>query len=250
MTSMDISTMVSATAASASESMVAHDPSSATPQAGARRVVQRPGAEVYDAILWRLQHSLPPDCRSGMVVGMLGCARSMGVSTVVANVAVRAADHGLGRVLLVDANFSQPRLAKLMRQRRREGLADLLAGTADLDDVVTETSVPDLHLLPAGNRAHRKSVGLDPTQSQNLVQMLRERFDTIFFDLSVVKEMNRAVVLAQAMDGCVFVARSDSVRVEEARRTLERLRLDQVSLVGTVMTRQRSYLPRWLDRCV
>src|SRR5450755_1964631 len=78
--------------------------------ASAATICQRPGAEYFDALLWRLFDRREDVDGVGYLLGVTGCARQSGVTTVTANLAIRAADHGLGPVLLVDANDHHPQL--------------------------------------------------------------------------------------------------------------------------------------------
>src|SRR5450755_2708786 len=78
-------------------------------------VCERPGAEYFDALLWRLFDRREDAHGLGYLMGVTGCARHSGVSTVAANLAIRAADHGLGPVLLVDANDQHPQLNRMFK---------------------------------------------------------------------------------------------------------------------------------------
>src|ERR1700675_4707976 len=90
----------------------------------AATVYQRPGAEYFDALLWRLFDRREDADGVGYLLGITGCARQSGVTTVTANLAIRAADHGLGPVLLVDANDHHPQLHRVFGAKAGFGVAD------------------------------------------------------------------------------------------------------------------------------
>ncbi len=78
----------------------------------------RPGAEHYDTLLWRIAPRLETAGGMGLLLGLTSSDRQAGVSTVAANLAIRAADHKLGPVLLADCNFRHPTLHTLLRKER------------------------------------------------------------------------------------------------------------------------------------
>ena len=114
-------------------------------------VCQRPGAEYFDGLLWRLFDRREDADGAGYLLGVTGCARQSGVSTVAANLAIRAADHGLGPVLLIDANDQHPQLQRLFGAKSGAGLADVLAGQALLATAVASDSCAGPAIAVAGN---------------------------------------------------------------------------------------------------
>src|SRR3989304_4178616 len=55
-----------------------------------RPVLARPGADRYDALLWRLCACREDADNVGFLLGLTGCSRRSGVSTLAANLAIRA----------------------------------------------------------------------------------------------------------------------------------------------------------------
>ncbi len=142
----------------------------------AATVYQRAGAEHFDALLWRLFDQCRGDDGVGYVLGVTGCARQTGVSTVASNLAIRAADHGLGPVLLVDANLRHPQLHRLIGAKPALGLADVLAGQTSLADAAQATLVPGLQVLLHGTEGLLGRVRVDTVRVDGLMAELRESY--------------------------------------------------------------------------
>src|SRR5262245_48104838 len=112
--------------------------------------MRRPGAEPYDGLLWRLQARQAAEADRAMTLGLIGCERRVGVTTVAANLAIRASELMLGPVLLVEAAAGGSRLSRLWRLAPGPGLAQLLSGEAAYADCIQPGPGPGLSVLHAG----------------------------------------------------------------------------------------------------
>src|SRR4051812_16308885 len=89
------------------------------------------------------------DAVRGSVVAVTSSLSAEGKSTVAANLAVTLAETG-ARVLLVDADLRRPAVADVLGLEGGVGLTTVLAGQADVDDVVQEWGSAGLRVLPSG----------------------------------------------------------------------------------------------------
>src|SRR5262249_58420440 len=80
-----------------------------------------------------------------------------------------------------------------------------------------------------------------------LFAQLREQFDFVIVDLPPVNVYGDALIVGPRLDAAIIVIEADATRVpdvERARRTLERT---GVRFVGSVLNRQRRYIPAFLE---
>lgn len=226
-------------------------PIPATPRIAPRELgtaTKRAGAEPYDALLWRLQARQTPETARTTTLGLIGCERRVGVTTVAANLALRASELMLGPVLLVEAAMGGSRLTKLWRLSPGPGLAQLLSGEASYADCVQAGPAPDLSVLPSGPLA-RGEVGLvEPGAVEALLAEACTDHRLVIFDLPAAEQLQQMLLLARQLDQALLVVRSEATREREAQRVADRLIEDGVPLSGAVLNRQRSYVPRWLKR--
>ena len=208
----------------------------------------RAGAECYDALLWRVWSHRPDNSDTGYLLGLTGCTPQSGVSTLASNLAIRAADHGLGPVLLVDANHYSPELHMLVRAKVDRGLASVLAGHASLDSCVWPSAVAGLSVLPFGATSATDGLRFDPDRLEALLPQLREQYALVICDLPAVGRLGSALVLAGALDATLLVVRSARVTTEVAQQATRMLATDNIRLIGAVVTEHRSQVPNWLDR--
>ncbi len=217
-----------------------------------RPVPRRRGADAYDTLLWRLHPRLEEvatrEGGGGFLVGVTSCDRKAGTSTVAANLAIRAADHQMRPVLLIDGSSSQPSVARQFRLRDAMGFADALAGNCTLQEAVHETPVDGLEVMPVGTAGLMDRVGLDHQQVDAMLSGLRESHEMIVFDLPQAGELRHMLLVARRLDAAVLALRSEATQKATVERTAEQLRADGVNLVGTVVSRKRQYVPNWIRR--
>jgi Mrp family chromosome partitioning ATPase len=209
-------------------------------------VCARPGSEYFDALLWRLFERREDPTGAGYLLGVTGCARQSGVSTVAANVAIRAADHGLGPVLLIDANEHHPHLHRLFSAKSRVGLAEVMSGQTSLAEAAQSTRVHGLQLVPLGSAGLMKRVRIDSARIEALVAELRETYSLVLVDLPGACQMSHCPGLAHALDGALLVIRSERIGRGVANECQRRLAHDGIHILGAVITDQHTYLPSWL----
>jgi Mrp family chromosome partitioning ATPase len=211
-------------------------------------VVCRPRAAHYDALMAQVCPQRDEADAAGYLVGLLGCGPCAGVSTITANLAIRAADHGLSPVLVVDANPQRPIQHRLFGTSARRGFADVVAGKTALAAAVERTMVDGLELLPFGERVVSGKLPSDPAICAGIIYELRERYLRVFVDLPDVRDIGPVLWLASALDAAIVVVRADRVRRDAAQLALDRLNHGSVPVIGAVVNDERRYLPNWLER--
>lgn len=206
--------------------------------------------DIYDSIVWRLKPQWQSSAEPGTFLGVVGVTEGVGTSTVAANLASRLVEHAEGPVLLVDANLYRPRAHRLLRGKKNPGLAEVLAGHAELSDAVHSTRTPGLDLMPSGRAGLLHRVSFPGESVQALRHELLERYTAIVLDLPAATNLGPAVLLAQQLDGALLVVQADRSRAADVERAAKRLQTDEISVIGTLLNRQHDYVPSWLRRWV
>jgi len=157
-----------------------------------------------------------------------------GKSTFTANLAVSLAQTGK-RVLLVDADFRRPRVAKIFGTESTLGLSGVIQGTADLTDAVIPSGVENLSLLVCGPRPVNPSELLGSQQFRELVEVLREAYDFVLIDTPPVLAVTDPCVVAPRVDGVVLLIRITKDVRPHARRSVESLQELGANILGVVV---------------
>jgi Mrp family chromosome partitioning ATPase len=211
--------------------------------AGAHELLPVELRELYHALVSRLAATTPPIRTLGLTSSLGG----EGVSTVATQFACAAATSGLGRVLLVDANFARPSASDRFALDSWPGLAEFLVEDAPARDLIQPSGVTDLSVLSAG-RVREGVPRLQEALAAAPLEALQEGFDLIVFDLPATREGPFAARIAPRLGGVLLVVEAESTPSDSVQREAELLALAKARLLGVVFNRRPRYVPAWLHR--
>ena len=160
-----------------------------------------------------------------------------GKTTTAVNIALALAIGG-ARVLLIDADMRRPSLHKAMRLPNDRGLADLLAGTAKMREVVQRCGDPNLLVISAGHTPSNPSELLGSDRMRAFLhQLTTGPFDWIIIDTPPVLAVTDAVVLAPLVHGVSFVIGAEMTRWRLAERAIETLQAGHPRAIAAILNR-------------
>jgi len=140
------------------------------------------------------------------------------------------------RVLLIDSDLRRPSVHLRFRIANKVGLTSVLTGKAVLEEaIVPVSSLPSLHILPAGPIAPMPAELLGSLQMQRLVEGLRSSYDFILIDTPPVLTVTDAAVLVSVSDGVVLVLRYGQATRNVVARASEILLRSGAHLLGVVL---------------
>jgi capsular exopolysaccharide synthesis family protein len=162
-----------------------------------------------------------------------------GKTTVACNLSIAMAEIGR-KVLLIEGDLRRPRLHKVFGASNSWGLSDLLWTNTSLDtmpitDVVRETEVSGLWLLPGGSCGVTPSNLFYSPQMLRLLKRLRAEFDMILIDAPPMIHLADARVLGRLADGVILVVRAGQTTTESALFARQRFAEDGTRVLGTVL---------------
>jgi receptor protein-tyrosine kinase len=181
-------------------------------------------------------------------VVMLAAARH-GDGTTTTAVLLAASQAAKDRCLLLELNFRWPGVADSLGLNGAPGLGALLEdpANAELDAAILPTPVHNLFALPIGSKTAKRALP-DVTALRTILERLRPRFDYIVIDAAPLLLYPDTALLAPLADAVLLVVAADSTPVQQcvtARREIERAK---AYVAGTVVTRQRQFVPEPLAR--
>ena len=150
-----------------------------------------------------------------------------GKTTTSANLAFTMGQDLHHTVVLVEADLRRPTLAALCGLATDRGLADVLIGAAELDDVLVHLPGQNLYVLPAGQVTAGSTELLGSSLMTRLLDGLRARFDRIVIDSPPVT-LADTHVLARLADGVLVVVRAGVTSRPALEHTLEGIERDRV----------------------
>lgn len=197
---------------------------------------RRRGSQHYDAILWRLQTLDVAPASPALVVGFLPHQAAPETTAVAVNVAVRAADHGCGPVVLVDLDPDMAPLEAALRPDAGPGLADVFLGDCPVDRAVRATSIDGLSLVNLGRKELLDRAPFDQHRVDDALAELAESHPVVVLSLPDASRMRHATLFAKRADALLLVLRTGASRRGDVLKLLEGLRAGGVQVVGSVLT--------------
>lgn len=130
-----------------------------------------------------------------------------GKTTNAINLAIVMAQAG-ERMLLLDADLRQPRIAKIFNIKAEHGLSEVLAGKEDLDTIIHKTGIQNLDVISCGSIPPNPSELLSLKKVDELIEELGTKYDRIIIDSPPVLAVTDAVVLSGKVDGTIVVVKA------------------------------------------
>lgn len=158
-----------------------------------------------------------------------------GKSTTTANTAVALAQSGK-KVILMDCDLRKPVQHKIFTKRNK-GVTNVLVEEISPLDLLQETEVNNLLLLPSGPIPPNPSELLGTAMMQQTIDCLKDHCDYLIIDAPPVVAVTDASVLASKVDGIILVVNSGTNRPEMVQKAKELLLKAQGHILGVVLNR-------------
>jgi capsular exopolysaccharide synthesis family protein len=137
---------------------------------------------------------------------------SEGKTTVSTNMAIAVSEISQ-RVLLIDADMRRPRIHRIFDMKNDKGLSELLREkralkTSDVLGAVRESWIPGLHVMTSGPWAANASTLLYSARLPEIIDIVRNNFDTVIIDSPPMLHIADARLLAKHADAVLLVLRA------------------------------------------
>lgn len=168
------------------------------------------------------------------VITVSSSVASEGKSLTAANLALVFAEAG-HKVLLIEGDLRQPRVADYLGLERSVGLTNVLAGQLDLDDVLQTWGSTGLTLLASGSIPPNPSELLGSNAMADLMITLRKQFDMVVIDCPPLLPVTDAAVLSAVADGMLLIVRYGKTTRAQFAAAVAAVSAADARLVGTVV---------------
>ncbi len=191
-----------------------------------------PISEQYRTIRTNIQYSsIDQELRVLMVTSS---GPGEGKSTSAANLAVVFAQLGK-KVLLVDADLRKPTAHRTFGVNNLFGFTSVITKQATLGKTVLETEEKDLYLLTSGPVPPNPAELLSSKLMEQFIEEAKEVFDYVIFDTPPLLAVADPQIIANKVDGAIFVISSGRTEIDQAKKAKELLENAQSKLLGVVL---------------
>ncbi|MBT0929386.1 tyrosine-protein kinase [Streptococcus lutetiensis] len=181
--------------------------------------------EYYNSIRTNIQFS----GRDLKVITLTSAQPGEGKSTTSVNLAISFARAGF-RTLLIDADTRNSVMSGTFKSNERyQGLTSFLSGNAELSDVICDTSIDNLMIIPAGQVPPNPTSLIQNDNFKAMVETVRGLYDYVIIDTPPLGLVIDAAILAHHSDASLLIVKAGA----DKRRTVTKLK-EQLEQSGSV----------------
>ena len=132
------------------------------------------------------------------------CAPGEGKSTTVCNLAISIAKSGK-KVVVVDCDLRKPNIHKIFLKSNYKGLTNVLIKDSIVNEVIIDTCIPNLYVIPSGPMPPNSSELLSSKRIKDILIELAEQFDVVLIDTPPVLYISDAQIMSALAQGTIIV---------------------------------------------
>lgn len=157
-----------------------------------------------------------------------------GKSITMLNLAISFAEAGK-RVLLIDADLRRPAMARLLLEEAAPGLSNVLAGITTKEEAVRKEVYPNMDILFSGDIPPNPSELLSSERMREMIEDFSKDYDYILVDTPPVNAVSDTCIVANVLDGVLYLVRQNKTEKEAVIRGTNQLKLVGANIIGFVM---------------
>lgn len=195
-----------------------------------------PPAEAYRTLRSNIHFAQVDHPARTFLVTSAGAGEGKTMTT--ANLAAVFAQAGQ-EVLLVDTDLRRPSLHRIFNASSERGLTNVLVGETTLDDVIVETDVPGLRLVPTGPLPPNPAELLESEQMDRIIARCRDIADVVFFDSPPAIVLTDAVIMSSKVERTILVAEAGHVTRDAFNEMCRLITNARGTILGVVLNKLR-----------
>jgi capsular exopolysaccharide synthesis family protein len=160
-----------------------------------------------------------------------------GKSFCSSNYAVSLAQKG-SRTLLIDSDLRLPTIGKIFFDgEAHAGVSDCIAGQCTLSEAIQTTSIENLFVMTAGNRAPNPAELLSGSGFPKMLRELTAQFDYIVIDSAPVNAVSDTLLLVKYVQTTCIVVHAGKTPVKAVLRAKAKLAEAGATPAGFILNR-------------
>ena len=139
------------------------------------------------------------------------------------------------RTVLVGFDLRRPKIYTDFGITNDQGVSTWLIGRDSLDDIIKATNHENLSVIPAGPIPPNPSELTSSAKTDELFNLLKERFDYIIIDSSPIGSVSDTFHLATLADTCIIIVRQNKTLKDLLERTVNDLKISDIKSTSLVI---------------
>jgi capsular exopolysaccharide synthesis family protein len=139
------------------------------------------------------------------------------------------------KTILVGFDLRRPKIFKDFDLNNEKGISTWLIGKDNLEDIIKETSFENLSVISAGPVPPNPSELTSLEKTEELLKLLKERYDYILIDSSPIGIVSDTIHLASLVDSCLLVVRPKNTIKDMLKKAIEEIKINDFKGVSLVI---------------
>ena len=171
------------------------------------------------------QKDLMADRRASRLIMVTSARPGEGKTFTALNLALAFASERSVKALLVDVDTQHSTMPAILGIERNKGIVDVLAGDLELPEVLVQTNIPNLMILPAGRGGPHVPELLSSPEMGGLLDEMTQRLPDhyLIIDTPPCMASSDAAALAPLVGQIVFVVEANNTQQGEIEAALSTL---------------------------
>jgi polysaccharide biosynthesis transport protein len=208
-----------------------------------------PVAEAYRTLRTNIQFQRME--RGGKVLVVTSPTLQEGKTTTIVNLALTMAQSGQ-KTLLIGANMRRPSIYRFFGIAREPGLSDILVGNAqwrdcvrgvadilmgrfEMEDIMASPGLDNLHIIEAGPIPGNPSELLSTAAMRDFLQAVSAEYDIVLIDTPPILPVTDSAIVAGQVDGVLMVYQAGKVGRLVLKRAKAHLESARAKVWGIVL---------------
>lgn len=197
------------------------------------RIVDSSIKEYYNALRTNVQF-LGKDIK---VIAITSTSENEGKSMVSINLAISLAELGL-KTVLIDADTRKSVMAGRFKFKNKiNGLTNYLSGSSPIEDIIYETDVNNLNIIPAGQVPPNPTGLLQNRNFNIMIDVFKEYYDYIIIDTPPIGAVVDAAIISRKCDGFAIVVESNKIKKKVLEKSKEQLEKAGSKFLGVILNK-------------
>ena len=197
--------------------------------------------EYYNSIRTNIQFS----GRDLKVITLTSAQPGEGKSTTSVNLAISFARAGF-RTLLIDADTRNSVMSGTFKSNERyQGLTSFLSGNAELSDIICDTSIDNLMIIPAGQVPPNPTTLIQNDNFKAMIETVRGLYDYVIIDTPPLGLVIDAAILAHHSDASLLVTKAGEDRRRTVTKVKEQLEQSGSVFLGIILNKYDIHLDKY-----
>ena len=152
-----------------------------------------------------------------------------GSTTVAINLALALSNSN--RTLLIDTNYENNQLGKLLNVDSKKGLTDIILNKAKAEEVIGKKE-KNLDIITTGDIDINTIALLDSKGFDVLLEDLSNKYDYIVIDTPALQASSETKILLRKVDGNILVVKAESTKKDIVKASLKTIESFGANLIG------------------